>query len=61
MKIPAGSQSGQALRLGGQGIATPNGGRGDLMARLKITVPKQLTPEQRQLIEAFRATEEVPA
>jgi DnaJ-class molecular chaperone len=50
MKVPPGSQSGQIFRLGGQGIQKLNGARGDLLARLKITVPKSLTPEQRALL-----------
>jgi DnaJ-class molecular chaperone len=50
MKIPAGTQSGQSFRLGGQGLTRLAGGRGDLMAKIKITVPKQLSDEQRTLI-----------
>jgi DnaJ-class molecular chaperone len=58
MKVPAGVQSGQKMRLGGQGIARMNGGRTDLIARAKITVPKQLTEAQRALLEQFVALEE---
>ncbi len=54
MKIPAGTQSGQSFRLGGQGIAKMGGARGDLMARLKITVPKPLSEEERKLLEQIR-------
>lgn len=54
MKIPAGVQSGQHLRLTGQGMARRSGGRGDLYARLKVTVPKNLTDEERSLIERLR-------
>ena len=58
MKVPAGVQSGQKMRLGGQGIARMNGGRTDLIARAKITVPKQLIEAQRALLEQFVALEE---
>lgn len=51
MKVPAGVQSGQQLRLGGQGMPRRAGGSGDLYARLKVTVPKNLTAEERALIE----------
>lgn len=51
MKIPEGTQSGQTFRLKGQGIARQGGGRGDLMARVKITVPKRLTDDQRRLLQ----------
>lgn len=57
MKIPAGSQSGRAHRLKGQGIATGAATRGDLMARLKITVPSPLSDEQRSLFERLRELE----
>lgn len=57
MKIPAGTQSGQVFRLAGQGIAQLGGGRGDLMARVKIAVPKELTPEQRRLMHELRQLE----
>ena len=51
MKIPGGTQSGQSLRLAGQGIAKMNGGRSDLMARVKITVPKQLSETEKKLLQ----------
>jgi DnaJ-class molecular chaperone len=50
MKIPEGTQSGQTFRLAGQGLAKLSGGRGDLMARVKITVPKKPTEAQRKLL-----------
>jgi molecular chaperone DnaJ len=57
MKIPAGTQSGQSFRLGGQGLTKLAGGRGDLMAKVKITVPRQLTEEQRELVLRLAALE----
>lgn len=53
MKIPAGTQSGQTFRLSGQGIARLGGQRSDLLAKIKITVPKTLSPEQRAHLEAL--------
>lgn len=55
MKIPAGTQSGQSFRLGGQGLAKLGGARGDLMAKVRITVPKPLSEEERGLLERVRA------
>ena len=57
MKIPAGSQSGQVFRLANQGISKLGAGKGDLMARLKITVPKTLTADQKELILKLAALE----
>jgi DnaJ-class molecular chaperone len=52
LTVPAGTQSGQAFRLAGQGM--PNikqkGVTGNLMARAKIIVPKDLTSKERDLI-----------
>lgn len=58
VKVPAGIQSGQTLRLAGQGISKLEGGRCDLMARIKITVPKHLTDTQKNLLEQFSKLEE---
>lgn len=58
MKVPAGSQSGRVHRLKNQGIATGAAARGDLLARLKITVPTSLSDEQRSLFERLRELEE---
>ena len=55
MKIPAGTQGGQSFRLGGQGLTKMGGTRGDLMAKVKITVPKPLGEQERGLLERIRA------
>jgi molecular chaperone DnaJ len=54
MKIPAGVQSGQQLRLSGQGMPRRAGGSGNLVARLKVAVPRNLSAEERELIEKLR-------
>lgn len=61
MRIPAGTQGGQSFRLSGQGVAKHGGGTGDLYARIKITVPKQLSPEQKRLVEQLAELEAVKA
>jgi len=57
MRIPPGTQSGQMFRLGKQGIARLNGGRGDLMARVRITVPKNPSAEERKLLQQIQQLE----
>lgn len=57
LKIPAGTQSGQLFRLKGQGLSKLGGGRGDLLAKAKITVPTSLTDEQRRALEVFARQE----
>ncbi len=61
MRIQAGTQTGQVFRLKEQGISKLKGGRGDLLARVKISVPKTLSPEQTSLLKQLRALEEVRA
>jgi curved DNA-binding protein len=55
MKIPAGSQSGQKMRLAGKGLPRPGGGSGDLYAVLSIVVPTTLSDEETKLYEALRS------
>jgi DnaJ-class molecular chaperone len=55
MRVPAGVQSGQQLRLTGQGMPTRSGAVGNLFARIKVTVPRNLTPEEQTLVEQLRA------
>lgn len=55
MKIPAGVQSGQTLRLRGKGWSSPQQRRGDQLVRLKIVVPKSPTESEKQLYEQIRA------
>ncbi len=56
LKVPAGTQSGQKLRVVGKGMPKLNSKNefGDLFARIMITVPKTLTDSQRRLVEQLR-------
>ena len=49
VKIPAGSQGGQRLRLRGQGLNKRDGGRGDQYVKLKIVVPTHPTEREKEL------------
>jgi len=50
MKLPPGTSSGQRLRLAGRGMPGRRG-TGDLYVRIGIVVPKDLTEEEKQLID----------
>jgi len=53
--IAPGAQSGQTLRLRGQGMPRlKDGGFGDLLARIKVTVPKTLSPRETELLTELR-------
>ena len=55
--IPAGTQTGSTYRLREQGIQRLNAnGKGDLIVKVNIEVPKHLTEEQRSLLEKLAAT-----
>ena len=57
LKIPAGTKSGTKLRLPGHGLPAMQGSKnGDLYVRLHIQVPKDLTREQRELVEKLAET-----
>jgi curved DNA-binding protein len=49
LKIPPNSQSGKKLRLRGKGFPKKTGERGDLIARLNIVIPKNLTAREKEL------------
>jgi DnaJ-class molecular chaperone len=54
LPIPAGSSSGQKLRLRGQGVPASGGHpAGDLFVRLEVTVPKALDEVSQRLIREF--------
>ncbi|GAB4459156.1 MAG: DnaJ C-terminal domain-containing protein [Anaerolineae bacterium] len=56
LKIPAGSQNGQSIRLRGKGM--PKLGKagefGDLYVKLDVRLPTKLTSKQRELFEQLR-------
>lgn len=56
LKVPAGTPSGQIFRLKGKGFSFsgPNGGAsGDMLVKVLIDVPRDLTDDQRELLKRF--------
>ncbi|WP_299403850.1 DnaJ C-terminal domain-containing protein [Acaryochloris sp. IP29b_bin.148] len=51
MNIPAGIKSGQALRLRGKGWPRAKGGASDLVVKIQITPPPDLSAAERELYE----------
>ena len=56
LRIPPNTGGGKRLRLRGAGIENAKGEKGDLFAVLRISVPQELTDEQRQAFEKLRGT-----
>lgn len=57
MRVPAGVRSGARLRLSGKGYPTGSGDRGDQLVEIQIVVPKELSPQERELYEKLRQIE----
>ena len=57
LKIPDGAQTGKLFRLRGKGVTPVRGGSaGDLLCRIAVETPVNLTKRQRELLEELRET-----
>jgi len=58
VKIDAGTQAGKILRLRGKGIPDVNGyGRGDLLVKINVWIPKDVSKEERKVLEKLRESD----
>jgi len=57
LKIPSETQTGKMFRLRGKGVApVRGGGAGDLMCRVIVETPVNLSKKQKDLLQEFQAT-----
>jgi curved DNA-binding protein len=54
MKIPPGTQSGQVLRIKGKGLPGKGDCVGNILVEVRIVVPKELSPREKELFEALK-------
>ena len=52
--IPQGIQSGEKIRIPSKGYKNGKGGRGDLVAEVKIMVPKKLELDEQEMFEKLK-------
>ena len=58
VKIEAGTQLGKILRLRGKGLPDVNGyGKGDLLAKVNVWIPKNLSKDEKKLVEKMKEAE----
>ena len=65
IRIPAGTSSGRTFRIRGQGSPTKgasgSGARGDLLVTVDVTVPDDLSGEQKDLLEQLHLLDDTSA
>jgi DnaJ-class molecular chaperone len=54
LNVPKGSNSGQTLRLKGRGMPDAKGKRGDLLAKLVVTLPETVEEDLEKFAQAWR-------
>ena len=58
VKIEAGTQLGKILRLRGKGLPDVNGyGKGDLLVKVNVWIPKNLSKDEKKLVEKMKEAE----
>eukprot|EP01029_Cantina_marsupialis_P027150 TRINITY_DN74_c0_g1_i2.p1 TRINITY_DN74_c0_g1~~TRINITY_DN74_c0_g1_i2.p1 ORF type:complete len:382 (+),score=67.54 TRINITY_DN74_c0_g1_i2:961-2106(+) len=58
VKIEGGTQPGKILRLRGKGLPDVNGyGRGDLLVKINVWVPNNVSKEEKKLLEKLQASD----
>ena len=61
VRVPAGTASGKTLRVRGRGVpagGSKNGKPGDLLVKIEVSVPTNLTDEQRSAVENLASVSE---
>jgi len=54
LRIPPGTPNGRTFRVRGKGVRRPDATRGDLLVKVDVQVPQDLTDEAKNALEKFR-------
>ena len=54
LRIPSGTPNGRTFRVRGKGVRRPDATQGDLLVKVDVQVPTELTDDARQALEKFR-------
>ncbi|HEY9849723.1 MAG TPA: J domain-containing protein [Leptolyngbyaceae cyanobacterium] len=57
MTVPPGVKTGQRLRLANKGYPNDEGERGDQLVEIQVVIPKDISPQERELYEKLREIE----
>ena len=58
IKVEPGTQAGKILRIRGKGVPDINGyGKGDLLVRVNVWVPKNLSRDEKKILEKLLESE----
>jgi molecular chaperone DnaJ len=53
LRIPPGTQAGQQFRVSGRGAPRASGGKGDLVAEIRLVLPTVVDERSKELIREF--------
>lgn len=53
LRVPPGTPSGRIMRVRGRGVPRRDGGAGDLLVTVEVSVPSSIDPAARQALEEF--------
>ncbi|GEA52153.1 molecular chaperone DnaJ [Vibrio inusitatus NBRC 102082] len=56
LKIPAGTQTGRKFKVTGKGATDRKGNTGNLLVNINVKTPTNLSDQQKELLEQFKAT-----
>ncbi len=54
LRLPAGTANGKTLRIKGRGITRKDGGAGDLLVTIEVTVPQRVDGKAKKALESYQ-------